>query len=121
MPAFAGMTGKEKARPGLPRRAFLNLSLRSSGGRLALLRKRSAGLGDNALEGLALVHRDVGQDLAVEIDSGELQAVHELAVGQAFLADGGIDALDPERSERALLHLAVAIGVLAGLLDGLLG
>src|SRR5687768_11149786 len=86
-----------------------------------LLRKRSAGLGDDRLERLALVHRDIGQDLAVEIDSGEFEAVHELAVGQALGPDGGVDALDPQGAEAALLHLAVAIGILPGLLDGLAG
>src|SRR4029079_3147711 len=36
-------------------------------------------------------------------------------------ARGSIDALDPQRPERALPHLAVAIGVLPGLLYRLLG
>ena len=38
-----------------------------------------------------------------------------------MLADGGVDALDPQRAEIALLRAAVAIGVLPGLLDGLAG
>ena len=53
--------------------------------------------------------------------AGQLQAVHELAVGQAFGAHRGVDPLDPQRAEAALLHLAVAVGVLAGLLDRLTG
>jgi hypothetical protein len=47
--------------------------------------------------------------------------VHELAVGEAFGRDRGVDALDPEAPEAALLNLAVAIGVLPGLFDGLAG
>src|SRR3546814_18209387 len=43
--------------------------------------------------------------------------VHELAIGQAFHAYGGVDALNPERTEAALLYLAIAIGVLASLFD----
>jgi hypothetical protein len=41
--------------------------------------------------------------------------------GEAFLADGCVDALDPQSPEGPLLNLAVAIGVLAGLLDSLAG
>src|SRR6478609_3430309 len=33
----------------------------------------------------------------------------------------GVDALDPQSAEAPLLHLAVAVGVLAGLLDRLAG
>src|SRR3954462_9416082 len=109
-----------KARQGIPTAPSLS-QLRASGGRLRSLRKRRAGLGDDGAERRTFVHRDVGQDLAIEIDPGELQAVHELAVGEALRADRGVDPLDPQRPERALLHLAVAIGVLAGLLDGLPG
>src|SRR4030095_16463549 len=115
-PPFPSL-GEEKERAPVPRRPFRFMSLRSSG----LLRQGSARLGNDRLEGVALVHRDVGQDLAVEIDAGELEAVHELAVGQAFGADRGVDALDPQGAEAALLHLAVAIGILPGLLDRLAG
>jgi hypothetical protein len=48
------------------------------------------GLGDDRPEGVALVHRDVGQHLAVEIDARELQAVHELAVGEPFGANAAL-------------------------------
>jgi cysteine synthase A len=83
---------------------------------------RSAlGLVDQRLEGVRLVDREIRQDLAVDFDAGLVQTVDEAAVGQAVLAGGRVDALDPERTEVALLGLAVAVGVLAGLLDGLLG
>src|SRR6476646_7346778 len=78
-------------------------------------------LGDDGAERLGLVHRDVREHLAVEGDAGEVQRVDELAVGQTFRADRGVDSLDPQSPEAPLLHLAVAIGVLAGLLDGLPG
>src|SRR4029079_8226797 len=45
----------------------------------------------------------------------------ELAVGQTFGANRGVDPLDPQSAEAPLLHLAVSIGVLPGLLDGLAG
>src|SRR5213592_440339 len=53
-----------------------------------------------------LVDREVGQHLAVEVDVGELQAVHKLAVAQAVGARRRTDAHDPERAKFALLELA---------------
>jgi hypothetical protein len=89
---------------------------------LPLLRGHlAADLADQRAEGVAFVHRHVGQHFAVERDARLLQRVHELAVGQAFGANRGVDALDPQGAEAPLLHLAVAIGVLPGLLDGLAG
>src|SRR4051812_4443319 len=67
------------------------------------------------------MHRDVGEHFAVERDAGEVQRVDELAVGQPLGAGRGVDPLDPQGAEAPLLHLAVAIGVLPGLLDGLAG
>src|SRR4051794_19671349 len=67
------------------------------------------------------MHGDVGEHLAVERDAGEVQRVDELTVGQPFRADCGVDALDPQSAEAALLHLAVAVGILPGLLDRLAG
>src|SRR5690606_23572696 len=83
--------------------------------------QRVPGLGDDRLERVALVHREIGEHLAVELDAGALQPVHELRIGEALGADAGIDALDPQAAKAALLHLAVAIGILAGLLDRLAG
>src|SRR5947209_6196939 len=45
----------------------------------------------------------------------------ELAIGQTFGADRSVDALDPESPKTPLLHLAVAVGVLACLFDRLAG
>ena len=41
--------------------------------RSGFLGKRALGLGDDRLERLALVHRDIGEDLAVQLDAGELE------------------------------------------------
>src|SRR3954447_7342898 len=71
------------------------VSLRSGCRRLA------GGLGKSA-ERLGIAHGDVGQDLAVELDAGQLQAVHERAVGEVVLARGGVDARDPQAAEVAL-------------------
>jgi hypothetical protein len=56
--------------------------------------------------------RHVGQNLAVDFDAGLVQTVDEAAVGQAGLADGSVDALDPEGAEIALLDATVARGEL---------
>src|SRR5262249_776877 len=74
---------------------------------------------DETLEGLRLVHGDIGELLAVDLDTGLLQPIDQPPIGEAVLARRRIDALDPQRAESALPHLAVAIGVLPGLLDGL--
>src|SRR5918994_1047843 len=47
----------------------------------------AGGLGESA-EGVGVAHGDVGQDLAVDLDPGQLQAVHERAVGHPVLARG---------------------------------
>src|SRR5690606_34232918 len=51
---------------------------------------------------------------------GELEPVHEPAVGNTVYARRGVDARNPERAELALALPPVAIGVLPGLDDGLL-
>src|SRR5207342_3004743 len=62
----------------------------------------------------------IGQDLAVELDPGLVQARDELVVRQPVGAGGCVDADDPELAERALLVLAVAVGVDERVLDLLL-
>src|SRR5690606_22835714 len=50
------------------------------------------GLLDERLEARRVLHRDIGQHLAVHLDAGDRQAVDEVAVGHAVLAGGGVDA-----------------------------
>jgi len=69
------------------------------------------------LKRLGLADRDVREHFAVEIDTGELDAVHELRIGQAVLASTGVDALDPQGAKVALAVAPVAIGVAQPLLD----
>src|SRR5690606_29292504 len=72
-----------------------------------------ANLVGDALEA-GFIGGDGGQDLAVQLDARLVQAVHELRVGEAFGAGRGVDALDPQGAERALLVATVAVGVLTG-------
>jgi hypothetical protein len=62
-------------------------------------------LSDHGLESAAFIHGEIGHGLAVELDAGQLDAVHELRIGQAFDADSRVDALDPQRAEGALLNV----------------
>ena len=57
---------------------------------------------DQHLEGFGLMHREIGQHLAVDLNTGLAEPVDKSAVGQPVLAAGGVDALDPERTEVSL-------------------
>src|SRR3954454_25258158 len=77
-------------------------------------RRLPGGLGKSA-ERLSVADGDVGQHVAVELDLGQAQTMHQLAVAHALLAGGGVDAVDPQAAELALAVLAVAVRVGAGL------
>jgi hypothetical protein len=64
--------------------------------------------------------RRFGKNLPVELNTGKLQTVHELAVGQTGFAGGGADADDPQRAEVALFALAADVSELQGALNGFL-
>src|SRR5579859_6219749 len=89
--------------------------------RLRRHRKRRLCLADNSLECRRLADREIGQHLAVDDDAGFGETGDETAVVEAERADRGIEALNPQRAEGALAPLAIAIGVLIGFLDRLLG
>nr|CAI0340404.1 hypothetical protein SHINE37_44273 [Rhizobiaceae bacterium] len=125
-----------KAKPApVPRRGFHNETMfwlwkrRSvDGGFKLVLRagilevfQRLLGGCDERAERCGLMDRHVGQNLAVDFDAGLVEAVDEAAIGQAVLADGSVDALDPERAEIALVDLAVAVGELLGTINRGLG
>src|SRR5271156_2379199 len=78
------------------------------------------GLGDEGGESSSVVHGNVGEHLAVELDTGGLEAVDELRVADAVDLGGGVDAHDPEGTVLPLLLLAAAVGELESTLDGFL-
>src|SRR6266481_2825202 len=85
-------------------------------------RKRSAragarSLGHQSFEGLGLPDREIGQNLAVDLDAGALEAADKSAVGEPVLAHGGVDALDPQGAEIPLPQLSPDIGVLHRAID----
>ena len=54
-----------------------------------------------------MIHRQVGQNLAVEVDVRLLQAADELGVGHAVHAGSRVDTGDPKLTEVTLFKLAV--------------
>src|SRR6478735_9109567 len=62
-------------------------------------------------EGRRVVDGEVREDLAVDLDTGGLESLHEPVVGHAVGAGRGVDALDPETTEVALLGPTVTVGV----------
>ena len=70
---------------------------------------------------VGVAHGDVREHLAVELDAGQLEAVHELRVAHAVDARGGVDAGDPQPAEVALAVAPVAVGVGVRLEQRLLG
>src|SRR3977135_1234685 len=86
-----------------------------------LRRQRGLGLFSDRLERRRLVDGEIRQHLAVDRDARLGKAVDKDAVGHAERTHGGIEALNPQRAEGALLALAVAKGILPGLFDRGLG
>src|ERR1700694_1855699 len=86
-----------------------------------LSRQRGLGLFSDRLERRRLVDGEIRQHLAVDRDARPGKAVDKDAVGHAERTHRRVQALNPERAKRALLALAVAEGVLRGLLHRGLG
>ncbi len=76
---------------------------------------------DNRLESGGVVEGEVGQDLAVDLDTSLVDEAHELGVRKVLHAGGGVDTLDPQSAEVALLILAVAVSVSQTLFPSVLG
>ena len=83
--------------------------------------QRVLGLFDQGIKGHLIADGDVGQHLAVEADIGGLETLDEAAVADAGTAAGGVQADDPQSADLALLLLAIAVGVLPGVLDSVFG
>ena len=73
------------------------------------------------LEGSGAVEGEVGEDLAVDLDTRLVDETHQLRVAEAVLAGSGVDALDPEGAEVAFFVLAVTVGVGKTFFPGVFG
>jgi len=84
---------------------------------------RQGGLGllNNSRKGLLLIHREIRQNLAIDLDIGLLESGNQPAVGQAIGAGTRIDTGNPQRPELTLALFAVTVGVLLRLDNRLFG
>src|SRR6266699_149178 len=80
-------------------------------------RQRRLGLLGNRLERRRLADGEIRQHLAVDGDTRLGETVDKSAVGHAKRTHRGVQALDPQRAKSAFLALAIAEGILPGLLD----
>src|SRR5215213_3850461 len=87
----------------------------------ALWALRALGQIGDTRERLEIVHREVGEHLAIDLHSGALESRHEAAVAHSLGPGRGVDASDPEGAELSLLLSAVAVGVAHRAFRGLLG
>src|SRR5436309_5813310 len=79
----------------------------------AMLRLGAAlGDGNELAEGLGVAHRQIGKHLSIDVDAGQLEAMHELVVRQPLAAGCGVDPSDPQLAHVALARPTVAIRVL---------
>src|SRR5262245_13140526 len=85
------------------------------------MREAGFDLAGDLVERRLVLHRQIGEHLAVDLDVGALEPGHEGAVAHAQLAHRGVDARDPQGAHGALLGAAVAVRVLPRLHHRLLG
>ncbi len=106
-------------RKGRSRRPFEELAfLVPVSGSLAL--KGRLGRIEDGIKRCRVVDREIGEDLAVDLDAGSVEALHKSRIAQSTLSDGSADALNPESPELPLPLLAVVVFVLTGLVDRIL-
>src|SRR3974390_949062 len=79
--------------------------------------QRRLGLLGQALKSGGIVDGEIGEDLAVELDAGFLQAVDEAVVADAVQLGGGADADDPQGTVLALALFASGVSKLEAALD----
>ena len=76
---------------------------------------------DDKVVGFEERGRSLGEHLAIHLDRGELQAVHEGGIVHAVGLAAGADTGDPKLTELALLLLAADVSIAQGLHDRLIG
>src|SRR5262245_24952901 len=72
---------------------------------------RGLGLVDERRKRRGFARSELRKALAIELDAGRFQSVHQHAVRDAVFAGGGVDADDPQAAVVALLLLASDVGV----------
>jgi hypothetical protein len=85
------------------------------------LRQGRFGLFDDFREVRRVVHRHIGQDLAIEFDTRLFKPVHECGVVHIVQTARCVDTDDPEFSEFSLFLFSVAVSVNQASFDLLFG
>ena len=75
----------------------------------------------DSLEGSGIVHCEVSEHLAVDLDTSLMDEAHELGVGKILKTCSSVDTLNPEGAEVALFLLAVAVSIGQTFLPGIFG
>ena len=65
----------------------------------------------DGLEGFGIVHGEVGEHLAVDLDTSLGELAHQDTVAHALQTSGSIDTLDPQAAEVALLVATITVGI----------
>lgn len=73
---------------------------------------------DDGLEGVGMVHGQVGQYFAVQLDIAFRQFMDQAGVGDVMLTGSSVDPGDPEAAESAFFAFPVAISVLHSFFEG---
>ena len=74
----------------------------------------------DGLESLGVVHGQVGEHLAVDLDTSLGEFAHQDRITHTLQTSGGIDTLNPQAAEVALLVTTIAVGIGQTLLPGIL-
>src|SRR5581483_7612276 len=86
-------------------------ALRCGGG---LGRTRLVGDLDERFERSRIAHGKVGEDFAIYFDPRQFQTVHQLVVGGALFASGGVNACNPEAAKFAFAVVTIAVVIKEG-------
>ena len=107
-----GHPGRAFGEHGPPRLIAVGRALGSlSGGSVDVLGQRGPGDLDQRGERRRVGDRDVGEVLAVHLDTGGLEALDQPVVGDVVGTRGRIDPRDPQLAELALAGAAVTVRV----------
>ena len=66
---------------------------------------------NQASKGCTVAHSHVGQDLAIQIDVGLLQPMHQAVVGQPIEPGGCVDTRDPQPTKVTLAIAAITVHI----------
>ena len=72
---------------------------------------------DNRLEGKGFMRGQARQYFAVELNIRLAQMINESTIRPRILSGSGVDLLNPQFAQIALLGLAIPVGVLPGFLE----